>query len=181
MPFDWKPLAAKLSLDTANLTDDNAGEAILAKIGELAPLAEKVTGLESQIATLSRTAVPDVDVDVLEEAAANVTDGIERLVADKKINDAQRTELSNLLCGTAGARPAVCLSLKASKAAGFGDEKLAKRILAIFSKASPAALNTTEKTNRQSVALSREGDQPVITQKEIDARAARAAGRPVPA
>lgn len=172
--FDWKPLAAQLSLDSATLTDETAGAAILAKIGELAPLAQKVTDLTAQVASLSRK--PEYDSDTLDMAADAVLSRIGTIATAGKINAAQKTELEAMLCGTATARPAACLSRKASAAAGLGDQPLSKRILDIFEKGSePKARGTA--TGAQ---LSREGGD-VVTQKEIDARAARAAGRPVPA
>lgn len=152
--FDWKPVAAALSL--GELTDETAGPAILAKIGELTKLPESVKTLEAQVAAMSRDKAPEVDPDALEIMAEATFSRTESLVEKGCISPDQKKELDALLCGTAEKRPAVMLSRTAAKAAGHSDA-MAKGILAIFEKNKPAKpVQPGQKTNAQGVALSRD-------------------------
>lgn len=151
--FDWKPVAAALSL--GELTDETAGPAILAKIGELTKLPESVKNLESQVAAMSRDKTPEVDPDALDMMAKATLSRIDMLVEKGCINVDQKTDLESLVCGTDEKRPAVMLSRKAAQAAGHAGP-MADAILAIFEKNKPAKpIQPGQKTNGQGVVLSR--------------------------
>lgn len=169
MPFDWKPLAAALSLDPATLTDDTAGAALSAKIGELTKLPAQVESLTTQVATLSRK--PECDPDALDMMAKAQLSRIGALSTAGKVNAAQKTELEALVCGTEAARPAAMLSRKVSIASGLGDKPLCDRILDIFEKGSePKARGSAT-----GVQLSREGaDEAANTARIVAEQAARA-------
>lgn len=162
--IDWKTIAAPLGLDIATLTDATAGEAITAKITALtaasktaAETAAALTAAREQVKTLELARGKPIDIDPsdLEDEADRMGVQIADLATAGNITPAVRDGLSVLLCGKAGARPAISLSRKAAVAAGF-TLPLAREVVRILKDNDPVKLGEQTKAQlAKATALSR--------------------------
>ncbi len=100
------------------------------------------------------TASPDNDIDgeLMEEAAENCRERLDRLIERGRISPAAGQKLAEALLGEAGARPAVCLSRRAAVRAGF-DRPLARAVLEALAENQPVHFG--ERTGAQLMTLSR--------------------------
>lgn len=161
--MNWKPLALVLSLDASKLTDETGPGAVEAAAKSLvdarnAAAAELSTLRAANDAlklSASAGAAPTVDAGILDEYANLTAQKFDALVADGKISPAQKDKFVSLCTGTAGARPALCLSVAAAKHAGLA-APIANEIISILS------LSTGRKLGEKTGAQGRATDEDAV-------------------
>jgi len=173
------------AMGITDATDDaGASAAILAALQAMKPAATAAAGVpalqaslaqvKAENASLKLARTPDVDPDVLEESALSVNDKFDALVATGKITPAVRLKLGLVLIGSEGARPALCLSMKAAKSAGFAGP-LARAVADALMENDPVKLG--EQTKRQALTLAREtpGQNGEMTPEDVKSNVDRLA------
>ncbi len=122
-----------------------------------------------------------VDPELIEEAAENCREKLDRLIEQGRLSPAAGEKLANALLGETGSRPAICLSRGAASNAGLS-QPLARAVLEALAENEPVRLG--EQTGAQVVALSRrepaqnaEVDEQELTRRMIE-QANGKAGQP---
>lgn len=122
MSISWKPIAIKLSLDVTKLDDTTGPAAVEAAI--TACIAERDAAAKSLNEANTRNAALQLSVSkgpsaidpaMLDEYAELTSEKFGTLVEAGKITPAQKDKFVALFTGTAGKRPAICLSATAAK------------------------------------------------------------------
>jgi len=173
-----KKIAASLGIEAGEMDEAALEAAILAACGKLRAgneeAATSLSAAQSELATLRLSAKPvDVDPDLLEHAAGNISSQLEVLTMSRQITPAFRDKAKVVLCGAdATKRPIVMLSRKAATAAGFSGALAQPFIDLLKELPKPEGDGTT-------TTLSREGGpkEGEVDQKQIDAVIEKHVGR----
>lgn len=178
--MNWQPLATALGLDPSKLTDETwldacttAAKPAGTAAADLATANTALTAARSEIAALKAGKAPEVDSDVLDDAADTTASKIDLRLS--RIGKAACDKLKTMLCGTPDARPSLALSRKAAKAAGLPDT-LANQVLDVIDAITPCP-KTGPQSGPQTFSRQVPGEGPAREDKDIDARAKGAYGR----
>jgi len=187
--MDWKALATALGLDPTVLDDktwfaaclaaaqadatETPEPAMAAARAELKTATDALAAARSEIAALKAGKAPEVDPDVLDDAADTTASKIDLRLS--RIGKAACDKLKTMLCGTPDARPSLALSRKAAKAAGLPDT-LANQVLDVIDAITPCP-KTGPQSGPQTFSRQVPGEGPAREDKDIDARAKGAYGR----
>lgn len=109
--------------------------------------------LKTQVATLEKGKVPDVDPDLLEVQAKNTKLELDRLEKDQFISKKQREAFEEIIAGKEDGRPKVMLSRKVAEASGFKGA-LGEILIGALGQGKP--FKPVQRSGAQVVTLSRE-------------------------